>query len=60
MKNTHLAKNERNNKIKELRKKGWSQKRIANEYNISIQRVSEILKRFKIKKLLAKKHGKVI
>lgn len=43
MKNSHLAKSERNQGIIKLLVRGWTQANIATEFNLSIQRVNDLV-----------------
>lgn len=61
MRNTHLEKSERNQRIRRLLAAGWTQTKIAEEYNISVQRVNDLIIRFVSRGLLKKtKNGFVI
>ena len=61
MKNSHLEKSERNQRIRRLLATGWTQTKVAEEYSISVQRVNDLVARFTSRRLLKKtKNGFVI
>ena len=61
MKNSHLEKLKRNQRIRQLLATGWTQSKIAEEYNISVQRVNDLVAKFTSRRLLKKtKNGFVI
>ena len=43
MKNSHLEKSERNQRIRELLTKDWSQPKIAEAFGITVQRVNDLV-----------------
>jgi len=54
MRNSHLEKLDRNQRIKELLASGWSQTKVAKEYNISVQRVNDLVRKWIWRGLLKK------
>ena len=61
MHNSHLEKSKRNQRIRRFLAAGWTQTKIAEEYNISVQRVNNLIIRFISRRLLKKtKNGFVI
>lgn len=54
MKNNHLEKTDRNQKIRELLIKGWTQGQVAREFNITIQRVNDLVQKWMWRGLLKK------
>ena len=54
MKNKHLEKTERNQRIRDLLVDGWTQTQVAREYNVTVQRVSMLVDRFLRQGLLVK------
>ena len=61
MRNSHLEKSKRNQRIRRLLAAGWTQTMVAEEYSISVQRVNDLVARFISRRLLKKtKNGFVI
>lgn len=61
MHNSHLEKSKRNQQIRQLLAAGRTQSEIAIKYNISVQRVNDLVARFISRRLLKKtKNGFVI
>ena len=61
MHNSHLEKSKRNQQIRQLLAAGWTQSEVAEKYNISVQRVNDLVARFISRRLLKKtKNGFVI
>jgi len=51
MRNSHLEKSKRNQRIRRFLAAGWTQTKIAEEYNISVQRVNNLVARFRLRRL---------
>lgn len=54
MKNSHLEKSERNQRIRELLAKSWSQPKIAEAFGITVQRVNDLVQKWVWRGLLEK------
>ena len=54
MKNSHLEKSERNQRIRELLTKDWSQPKIAEAFGITVQRVNDLVQKWVWRGLLEK------
>ena len=54
MKNSHLEKSERNQRIRELLAKSWSQPKIAKAFGITVQRVNDLVQKWVWRGLLEK------
>lgn len=54
VKNSHLAKSERNQRIKRLLAKGWKQAEVAKEFNITVQRINDLVQKWIWRGLLVK------
>ncbi len=54
MKNHHLAKTDRNQRIMKLLASGWTQTQIAKEFNITVQRVNDLVQKWMWRRLLEK------
>ncbi len=54
MKNHHLAKTDRNQRIMKLLASGWTQTQIAKEFNITAQRVNDLVQKWMWRGLLEK------
>ena len=57
MKNSHLEKSKRNQQIRELLTSGRSQAEIAKRFNITPQRLGQLVQKWMWQGLLTKKEG---
>ena len=54
VKNSHLAKSKRNQRIKRLLVNGWKQAEVAKEFNITVQRINDLVQKWIWRGLLVK------